>query len=139
MIKTKIVVCFLILGVLLFTADSFAGRGIATSLGDSYPALDLLYPVSENIDLAGKTTLQFRWRQVDEARTDHYEFKLYKGYQMLGPALILKQDISRDNCPFELPAENFEINQVYTWFVRQVYLDGSKNDWAHSSFKITKK
>lgn len=137
--KIKIAAGFLILAILALTVDSFAGRGLINDLENFYPPVELQYPVTQDIDLTGKTSLQFRWRRTDQAQTDHYEFKLYKGYERSESTLILKQDITGDEYPFELPAANFEVGQVYTWSLRQVYLDNVKGDRSYSPFKIIKK
>lgn len=137
--KKTIAAVFLILAVFILAANPSFGRGILDQVDGFRPAVDLLYPVTHDIDLTGKATLQFRWRQTDLAQTGHYEFRLYKGYDTLESTMILKRDISRDALPFELPAGNFESNQVYTWSLRQVYLSGAKNDIAQSSFKIINK
>ncbi len=137
--KKKIGIVILLLAILALTAKAFAGRGAGSGSWLSYSAPELRYPVTQDIDLSGHASLQFKWKQVDSARTDHYEFRLYKGYDMLESTLILKRDIPRDEYPFELPAENFALGQVYTWSLKQVYLSGVKSDRAYSPFKVIKK
>jgi len=122
----------------LFTFNSSAwigGRG-------NYDFVDgprLLSPVTEDIDLTGKTLLEFKWMQTNLFRTDHYEFKLYKGYDTVESTLILKQSVSLDDYPIQLPAAQFEVGQVYTWSLRQVFLDAVKSDRSYGSFTIIKK
>lgn len=136
--KIKIAIVFLVFVVLVFMANSFARSPIGNS-GGSYPAVELWHPVTEDIDLTKKDSLQFKWRQIDLSRADHYVFKLYKGYDMVESNLILKKEVGQDEYPFELPADNFEVNQIYTWSLRQIYLSGAKSDLAFSPFKIIKK
>jgi len=137
--RGAIIAGLLCLALFAVTVYSFAGRGMFGDSDDFRPAADLFYPTTEDIDLSGRDVLQFKWEQKDIIQTDHYEFKLYKGYNMSDSTLVLKQNVSRGQYPFELPAENFEINQVYTWSLKQVYLSGTKSDKAFSSFKIIKK
>ncbi len=137
--KIKIATGFLILAIFVFTVDSFARRGTIGATANDYTAPELYSPVTSNIDLSTESNLKFKWRQVYLAKTDHYEFRLYKGYETIASTLILKQNIPADEYPFELPADNFEINQVYTWTLKQVYINGQKSDRAFSAFKIIKK
>ncbi|MFZ5800735.1 MAG: hypothetical protein ACOY3D_05095 [Candidatus Omnitrophota bacterium] len=65
----KTTIGLLFLGILLFTAQSFANRAISFDLGDQYPPVELLYPVTDDIDLTGKSALQFKWKQTDFARS----------------------------------------------------------------------
>lgn len=124
---------FIVFGL---TVNSYARRG---SGNDYYAAPDLLSPRTQNIDLTSKDILEFRWRQVDLTRTDHYEFKIYKGYNTWEANLIFKQLLPRTTPPFTLSKEQFEVGQVYTWTLRQVYLGGEKTEYASSSFKVIKK
>jgi hypothetical protein len=142
MLKTMTMKKKIALGVLMLAAlagGAFAAGGINAARGDGYPAPELYSPASQEIDLSGKETLQFKWRRTDQGNTSHYEFRLYKGYGTPSQGLILKRDINRDEYPFELPAADFEINQDYSWSLRQVYADGAKGDLASSSFRIAKK
>ena len=134
--KFKVAAGIIIFMVIASVASAFAGRQ------DSYydrPMIDLFYPVTDNIDLTGKAILQFKWRQIHLPETDHFELKIYKGYDMIAANLIVKQDIPVDEYPFELPAEKFQVGEVYTWSLRQVYFDGSKSERSYSPFKIIKK
>jgi hypothetical protein len=137
--KIKVLLGIFIVAILLFRVNSFAGRSSLGSNFAYYPAPELWYPVTQDIDLTGEAVLQFKWRRVDQTKTDHYIFKLYKGYNMLETNLILKENIAPDQYPFKLPKETFEVGQVYTWSLRQVYLNGAKTDIASSPFKIIKK
>lgn len=133
--KITIAATALILFTLALNFNSFAGRDLL----ELRPAVELFYPVTQDIDLSAKSSLQFRWREINITQTDHYEFKLYKGYDMVGSALVLKQDVSGDGCPLELAEANFEINQVYTWSLKQIYLGGQKSERSYGTFKIIKK
>ncbi len=105
----------------------------------SMPGPTLLYPATENIDLKSGPFLEFRWERVNTVWADHYDFKLYKGYQTMQANLLVKKQLSTDDYPFKLDAANLEVNQVYTWSLTQVYSDGKKSDRAFASFTIIKK
>lgn len=99
----------------------------------------LFSPVTEDIDLNGKVTLEFKWWRVELPWTDRFIFKLYKGYNTTASNLILKQEYSWTEYPIKIPASQFEENQVYTWVLVQVFNGGRKSDKSFSSFKIIKK
>jgi hypothetical protein len=124
--------------VLAVAVNASAGRGL-TRYEDSLPAPRLLSPVTDDIVLTGKSVLEFKWTQGNLARISHYEFKIYKGYNMLASTLILKQDVASGTYPIEVAVSLFEEGQVYTWSLRQVSYGGEKGDRSFSSFKIIKK
>jgi len=99
----------------------------------------LLFPGTESIDLKSQAFVEFRWERTDRVSTDHYEFRLYKGYQAVADTLLMKKQISTDDYPFKLEASTFEVGQVYTWSLTQVYTDGRKSDKSYTTFKIIKK
>jgi hypothetical protein len=106
---------------------------------DFFPGSYLLYPVTDHIDLAGKEYLEFKWERGALAFTDCFDFRIYKGYDTVGANLIFKQRFSPAEYPVKVPSSMFEINQVYTWVLVQVFTSGQKSDRSHSSFKIIKK
>lgn len=139
--KNKLRFClviFLYLSLILLVNHSFCyargGRNF-----DSMPGPTLLYPATESIDLKSSPLLEFRWERVDTVWSDHYEFKLYKGYETTEANLLLKKQLSTDDYPFRLDVSSLEVNQVYTWSLRQVYSDGKKSDKCFASFTIIKK
>lgn len=135
------VVLVFILVIFGFATASYSKGGMMGISGDLYPAAGpmLLRPTTDDIDLSGKDSLEFRWRRGDEIRTDHYEFRLYKGYKTDKSTLILKQDFSPGTFPISIPAAQFESGEVYTWSLTQVFLGGRKSDASFSSFKIIDK
>jgi hypothetical protein len=135
-IKIFLAACFALGLMALCVQSSYAGRNTSFSC-EAGPML--FYPVTENIDLAGKGYLEFRWWRVELVWTDHFIFKLYKGYNTTGDNLIFKQDYSGWDYPVKLPASQFEVGQVYTWVLQQVFKGGKKSDRSSSSFKIIKK
>ena len=126
------------LGLCVFVYDSY-GNLFAGRRADFMPAEKLLYPITDNIDLAGKDYLEFRWIVTDLVRTDYFDFRLYKGYNTTGQNLIFKKRFSADELPVRVAASLFEINQVYTWTLVQVFNNGYKGDKSYGPFKIVNK
>ena len=138
-IRVTAIFCFVALSVLVAIihdshSDVFAGRR-----ADFIPAERLLYPVTDDIDLSGKDYLEFRWIVTDLARTDYFDFRLYKGYNTTGKNLIFKKRFPADAIPVRLTASLFEKNQVYTWTLEQVFNNGYKGDKSSSPFRIAHK
>jgi len=99
----------------------------------------LLSPDTEDIDLKSQAFVEFRWERTDSFSTDHYELRLYKGRQAVTDTLLMKKQISTDDYPFKLEASTFEVNQVYTWSLTQVYTNGRKSDKSYTAFMIIRK
>ncbi|MFA5145321.1 MAG: hypothetical protein WC723_04895 [Candidatus Omnitrophota bacterium] len=138
--KTAAVFCwalFLILSV--STPDSYCGLPRNNNSRFSRPGPRLLFPVTDDIVLSGKDHLEFKWTRDHLAQTDHFYFRLYKGYNTTAGNLAFKQDYSIDEYPISIPAALFENGQVYTWVLIQVFIGGEKSDRSFSSFKIIKK
>lgn len=130
------------LGVFLFFPAFIRGSycGMRIGGGSGYiPAEVLLYPTTDDIDLSGKDSLEFRWIRTDLAVTDYFDLRLYKGYDTVESNLIFKKQFSSSIYPIEIPASLFEKGQVYSWVLRQVLYDGRKGDKSFSSFKIINK
>jgi len=103
------------------------------------PAPRLMYPVTDNIDLSSKPVVEFRWIGYDTMWIDHYEFRLYKGYQTYADNLIMKKEIPSAESTLAIGADTFEVGQVYTWSLAQVATDGTKGDRSFSPFIIINK
>jgi hypothetical protein len=132
--KLNLIICSLLF---IFTCPSYCGAKNASFYAEAGPML--FSPVTEDIDLNGKVTLEFKWWRVELPWTDRFIFKLYKGYNTTASNLILKQEYSWTEYPIKIPASQFEENQVYTWVLVQVFNGGRKSDKSFSSFKIIKK
>ncbi len=139
-IKRRVYFC-LVVGIILFCPLAQAAN-LSVDIGglnQSFPGPDLFYPITDNIDLQGKAYLEFKWRRGNFVYTQNYDFRLYKGYETIASNLIMKKIISVDDYPFKVDSSVFGINQVYTWVLRQITLDGKKSDKSLDSFKIIKK
>lgn len=126
---------------LFFLLLAFSGHAGARGMGryDDMPGPQLVSPILDNIVLSSGSGVKFKWLCGMLARIDHYEFRLYKGYQMYADTLIMKKDVRPGDCVFELPADTFELNQPYSWSLKAVYLNGQKSQESDSTFKIIKK
>ncbi len=132
---SSIVLC---LALFIFTYSSY-GELYGGRRPDFITAPRLLYPIADNINLGGKDYLEFRWILTDLVRTDYFDFRLYKGYNTTGPNLIFKKRYSANELPIRIEASLFEVNQVYTWTLVQVFNSGYKGDKSYSPFKIINK
>jgi len=132
--------CLLIFFFLALCQSACSG-GQINSFGDleTGGSPRLLYPVTDDITLDGKDALSFKWLLSNLASTDHFELKIYKGYNMYEANLIYKAKIKPDIESPQVPASLFTENQVYTWSLRQVFIGGRKGDKGFSSFKIIRK
>ncbi len=102
------------------------------------PAPRLISPSSENVDLTGKTFLPFEWStEGDPVRRQYYDFRIYKGREMLSSTLIHKEKVN--GYSMNVGSELFQNGEVYTWAVRQTYDSGDKSRRNFASFKIIKK
>jgi hypothetical protein len=133
-------VIFLALVSAVFSRNAHAitfGRRV-----DFVPQPRLLSPAGEEVDLAGKDKLEFRWSPHENMRpgpgTRYYDFRLYKGYQMLESTLLLKKRVPGRERGISLEADMFKAGQVYTWSLRNVYKGTGKSDRSASSFKVVK-
>lgn len=113
-------------------------RPISEVIADYVPAPVLLTPIVTEIQSGEADMVQFKWspHEGDAGKRDYYEFKIYKGYDMLEETLIFKERLSGDNYQYNISADRFEKGQVYTWALRQAYNSGNRSDWAHASFNL---
>jgi len=133
--RIAIIFISLYLAFFLFALGSHANaRGLGRY--DSFPGPQLVSPIADDIVLPAGSSVKFKWLCERMTTTDYYEFRLYKGYSMTVDTLIKKDNVKPGDCEIELPAESFEINQVYTWSLKQVFLSGQKSDKSFVSFKI---
>lgn len=123
---------------LLLASESFAGHMGLRYFDDFVPQPVLLEPTRETVDLTGREWLDFKWSPHEQARgfRDYYDFRLYKGYDMLESTLIMKQKVDPTSNGIRLPASMFEAGQVYTWSLRQVYDGYRKSNRSYQSFRV---
>lgn len=125
---------------LVATAQASEGRmGVVEAPSAvSVPPPVLLQPRSEQVDLAGKEFLEFKWSPHEGASgfRDYYDFRIYNGYKTVEETLFFKEKLAPDTYQYNIKAEKFRDGAVYTWTMRQVYTDGRKSPLAHQSFKV---
>jgi len=110
------------------------------SFNQSFPGPDLIYPVTEDIDLTAKDYLEFKWRNSNFfSFTRYYDLRLYEGYNTTESSRILKEHINLQDYPFRVDARELQKDKVYTWVLIQVLNDGRKSDKSFASFKIIRK
>jgi hypothetical protein len=97
-------------------------------------------PVTGRVDLSQKSELSFRWgsHEGDISERRYYDFRLYKGYRMTEPNLILKNNVPAGHHRFFVSADIFELNHVYTWSLRQIYRLGNSRRSSSSFIVIGK-
>ena len=138
--KTKAVTIICFIACWFFYSFAYGGAGIFEANKLVFlPALKLLSPVTDDIDLGGKDSLEFKWLIGDLVMADYFDFRLYKGYNTTAANLIFKQRFSAREYPIKVSASLFETGQIYTWVLVQVFVDGRKTDKSFSSFKIIKR
>jgi len=140
-LKQLTIFCFALLLVSLFCVKGSYARGIMAGMGSSefMPAPTLLSPATEDVDISGKDALEFKWERGFLGTTGYFDFRLYKGYITSEGSLMLKERYGAADYPIAVQASNFELGQVYTWVLRQVFNDGRKSDKASSSFTVIRK
>lgn len=104
------------------------------------PRVAYLEPANDTvIDLSGKKTLTFSWKQqpMPGGGREGFRFRLYKGFDY---ALIFKEELARDTLSIDVPTDKFEDGGTYSWNVEQ--RDSAGMLWSlHDtwSFRVTKK
>jgi hypothetical protein len=129
-------VLFPLVGI-TFADANMPGRN---AFSNNVPRPRLIAPVSDKIDLSGAGELVFKWspHEGNIAQRRYYDFRLYKGYQMIESNLIFQDKAPANKHQIAVSADTFETNQVYTWSLRQNYRSG-KSGRSTSSFTIIAK
>jgi hypothetical protein len=104
------------------------------------PEVVLIKPISTEVALKGEKELGFEWSPHEGSLNDrdYYDFRLYRGYDMVESTLIQKKKIPPNVYNISLDAGIFENGNVYTWSLRQIYHDSRKSDKSWHSFKVIK-
>ncbi len=132
-----------VIGILLFISVSFAGMNAFSEdlFGGFIPPPRLLEPRGETADIAGKKELIFKWspHEGDILQRKYYDFRLYEGYQALGPYRILKKEVLPNKHQIGVKTSLFKVGAIYTWTLRQKYRSSGKSRRSTNSFKIINK
>jgi hypothetical protein len=137
---SKKLIAFLVISfavVSLIPAHAFVCRAGAMGF---VPQPRILFPDADNVDLSGKKSLEFAWspHEGDRFMRRYYDFRLYKGYEMVESGLMMKKRVPAGTCGFEVDAGLFDNGGTYTWSLRQIYRSGGKSYRSYKSFKVTK-
>lgn len=140
----KTAVVLTIAAALIFLPGTSSGRGLTGFYGgpvDYAPQVRLISPVGVTIDLAAAGGILFKWSWTEGNRFErrYYDFRIYKGYDMLESTLIFKAQIAPDTDRVFINAAVFKDSGVYTWSVRQRYYGMAKSRRSYASFRIIKK
>ena len=100
----------------------------------------LITPSADVVDLSGKDCLEFSWspHEGNPIKRDHYDLRIYKGYQAYGQYRIYKTLLPPRQWSICLNADMFENGGAYTCTLRQVY-SGVKSKRTFQSFKVIKR
>ncbi len=100
----------------------------------------LITPSTDVVDLSGKDCLEFSWssHEGDPIRRDHYDLRIYKGYQAYGQYRIYKELLPPRQWSVCVSADMFEDGSAYTIALRQVY-SGVKSKRTLQSFRVIKR
>lgn len=126
---------FVVMLILMLPMFAFAWKD---SFIRTPPEPRLFYPITENVTLTGDY-LEFKWEKGTPAWLDHYEFRLYKGDQMYGDSIMIKENPDWSANSIKVKAEMFEDGGVYTWSLREVSVGDTKGDRSFQTFRVTKK
>jgi hypothetical protein len=127
---------------LLFLALNFTllpAYSLRNVLFDDIAAPALLSPVTEDIDLREKNTLEFRWLTTPEIFVYYTEFRLYKSANNFASDLIYKENIQPGNYKINVPSTYFEKGRTYSWTLRIIFTNGNRTEKAYSTFKVISK
>lgn len=130
--------------ILVFTASSacLPVFGMGLSRKTSFvPKPRLLYPDTDEVDLAGKNHLEFSWSPhegLSSSARRYYDLRLYKGYDMVASNLIFKEKIYGNRDSATVSSDLFENGRIYTWSLRQGYKGTGKSVRSFQSFKAIK-
>ena len=141
-IKASLIAAIIAAAIGVLAASVWArSLSIQSDIGESdfVPPPRLISPSTDVVDLRGMSSLEFRWspHEGDPTQREYYDFRLYKGYQALGGALIYKVRVPRNVWSILITADLFENGAAYTCSLRQVYR-GLKSRRTFQSFKIIK-
>jgi len=134
-------ILILIVLILSFIIPVSAGTVSYSLNNGSYnyvPEPRLKSPIYDTVTITNNQPLEFTWFN-DYADTFGFILKIYKGYNMYGDSLLLKENLSSGANSFKVKADLFENNKVYTWSLVRVSLSGYKSGKSFNSFKVIKK
>ena len=138
-------IIFIVMGLLILSSTSNASYirvSTGRSIDRSYvPQVRLIRPTGEKVSLQGQDSLEFVWSRHEGRRlggSRYYDFRLYKGLDMVQATLMLKERVPGNTRSISISADTFENGGTYTWSIRLVYKGIGKSDRSFSSFTVKK-
>lgn len=129
-------VFWVVLGIFCFLSVC----ALASDWGDLAPEPELLEPQGEVVDISGKDGLTFKWSPFIGRlwERQYYDFRLYQGRDRVEANQILVKKVDKNQYSVTVDASQFKDGGVYSWGVKQIYLD-KKSEQAYASFQIINK
>ena len=126
--------------VLFFSSVAWGVMGADEVMREYVPRPRLILPASDNVNIAGKKTVEFIWSPHEGRQSSdrYYDFRIYKGYNMVESTLIFKETFPGNVHDAEIDASLFDNGRVYTWSLRQGYKAAGKSRRSMQSFTVTK-
>ena len=131
------IICFLtLIGLMLSTpyADIIYAADVPS-------APSLLNPLSGDYYMGNDEKIEFKWNPRDglSAGSDYYDFRVYKGSALNDESLMWEDTLQGDRYQYNLDAERFQDNGVYTWAIRHAVDSLRVSDWSSATFRVIKK
>ncbi|MBP7056549.1 MAG: hypothetical protein KBB52_06835 [Candidatus Omnitrophica bacterium] len=139
-LKTAIVLSFAA-GAIVIPVSSQGAVGAGRYGYDDYaPQVRLISPVGVTVRVNSGEGILFKWSWMEGNRLErqYYDFRIYKGYDMLESTLIYKARIPPDTDRVMIESGIFGEDGIYTWCVRQRYYGLARSRRSYASFKVVK-
>lgn len=133
-------ICFIVLSLIFLTTGNSFALNPSEVLG-YVPQPKLIEPTGEQVDLTGKVGLTFSWgKHIGmNGLGKYYDFKLYKGTDIVEANLIFKERVTGDKYKLVLPVKIFEDKALYTWSLKLCYKIRGKSTRSLAAFQVVKK
>ena len=133
-----ILICFISAALMPICVE---GSHRTIGLGAYIPPPRILAPVGEKTDISGKDSIEFVWSPHESRSlgvTRYYDFRIYKGYELLESTLLFKKEILGDEHRIKVNTDIFTPGEVYTLSIRQGYKSMGKSRRSIYSFEVVK-
>ncbi|MDD5633875.1 MAG: hypothetical protein PHW46_01200 [Candidatus Omnitrophica bacterium] len=133
---------FVIFFIFVVATTIFAQRALVGGGSmDNVPEPKLISPITEEVNIKDQSVLKFKWSpfEGDITKRRYYDFRLYKGRDMVETTLIYKEKVAPEKHEMDLGADMFTAGETYTWCLRQVYYGvAGKSLRSFQSFRVIK-
>ena len=105
------------------------------------PQPRLQEPRGEHVDLTDKNELTFSWGKhvATGGLGKYYDFRLYKGTEMVVSKLIFKKRVPGNRYELSVPSTLFDDNGVYTLSLKLCYRTRGKSCRSLKTFQVVVK